>query len=491
MLNLAAADWLIILLYFVIILTVGLRVARRRESSNSYFVANRQLPWWAVLGSLIGTEVSAATFLATPGVGYHGNLAYLQFGLGSLTARILIGYGFLNLLYRHDCLTVYEFLRVRFGPVSQKWGSAFFLFSRLCASAVRLMIAATGLHLILGVPFSVTLTIFAVVCLIYSGAGGIRSVVWTDCIQAFIFLASGCVVLGFISIELGGMGWVGHAWQQDRFAIFSFTPAEGNAWLNWLADANLFWLAFVFGTINTMAMMGTDHDFTQRLLACRDHRQARKSLILSGLVSLPVAAMFLTLGIALAAYFAHLPDFALPLRADGMVDSDRVFPVFIRDCLPVGLRGLVICGVIAAAMSSLDSTMAGLSSSAVIDLGIGGRDASGQVRRSRWLMLVAAALLTGLAYLLKDGGQFLWLAFKVSAVTYSGLLGVFIAGVINTSRGRDRWNPFAMLGGSLIVLLLTLAIETDRLPIAWQWPMLIGVSLTVGLTLWQKEKSVN
>ncbi|MCD8482304.1 MAG: hypothetical protein LR015_06335 [Verrucomicrobia bacterium] len=428
--------------------------------------------------------MSAATFLATPGVGYHGNWAFLQFGLGSLTARILIGYGFLNILYRHNCLTVYEFLNIRFGRHSQVWGSGFFLLSRLCASAVRLMIAATGLHLILGVPFEVTLWVFAGVCLLYSGAGGIRSVIWTDCVQALVFLLSGLVVLGYITFQLGGMGWVVEAAAEDRFAIFTWAPTAGSGWMGWLAEANLFWLAFVFGTINTMAMMGTDHDFTQRLLSCRDHRQARRSLILSGLVSLPVAALFLTLGIALSAYFAANPDYLLPLLADGVtVDADRVFPVFIRDSLPIAIRGLVICGVLAAAMSSVDSTLAALSSTAVIDLGIGGRGAEGQVRRSRWLMLVAALLLIAVAWVLKDGGQFLWLAFKVSAVTYSGLLGVFLAGVLWRGAGWDAFNRFAMLLGSVVVLVPTLMIENGMLNLAWQWPMLMGVTATVVMVI--------
>jgi solute:Na+ symporter, SSS family len=477
--NLAPIDFALIGLYFTAVLAVGLSVARRAESDASYFVGNRQLPWWAVFGSLIGTEVSAATFLATPGVGYHGNLAYLQFGFGSLLARVLIGYFFLNLLYRHNCLTVYQFLKYRFGPVTQRWGSGFFLLSRLCASAVRLMIAATGLHLILSVPFEVTLAVFAGVCLLYSGAGGIRSVVWTDCIQALVFLSSGVVVLGYITVELGGWGWVTDAWANDRFAIFTWQPRSASNWLDWLADANLFWLAFAFGTVNTMAMMGTDHDFTQRLLACSDHRKARRSLILSGLISLPVAALFLGLGIALSAYFAQFSHAGLPLMADGLTaDSDRVFPVFIRDILPAGLRGLVVCGVLAAAMSSLDSTLAALSSSAVIDLGLGGRAPGGHVRRSRWLMVVAALLLVALALVLQNGGQFLWLAFKVSAVTYSGLLGVFVAGVLSSQRGRDRFNPFAMVGGSALVLVMTLLIEADHLALAWQLPMLCGVFLT-------------
>jgi len=486
--GLSVLDLAIILLYLVTIPAIGIWVARRKDSAEGYFVGDRKVPWWAVLGSLVATEVSAATFLATPGVGYHGNLAYLQFGLGSLLGRILVSTAFLGLLYRYRCLSVYEFLKVRFGRQSQRAGAIFFILSRLCASSVRLMIATTGLHLILGWPLELTLILFAGLCLLYAGWGGIRSVIWTDCLQGLIFLVSGGVVLWFISNALGGVDWLFQAAEAGRWEVFSFTPSDPGGLWAWLADANLFWLAFLFGTINTMAMMGTDHDFTQRLLSCSKVEEARRGLILSGLISLPIAGTFLALGVGLSYYFQVFPA-ALPMDEAGKVISDKVFPFFIAEVLPAGVKGLVITGVLAAAMSSLDSALAALSSSGVIDLG-GKRDwrEGSPVRRSRWLMVLACCILVVMAWLLKDGGQFLWLAFKVSAVTYSGLLGVFLAGVMS-QRGKDSWNPWFMVGGSMVVLVLTLLIEKGYLALAWQWPMIIGVGVTGALVCLPKPNS--
>jgi len=476
---LSLLDSLIVLAYFATVLFVGIRFGRRSESMDSYVVGSRQVPWLAVLGSLIATEISAATFLGTPGVGYAANLGYLQMGVGSLLARFAIAFLFLGAFYKLRCLSIYQYLADRFGGTSHYTAAAFFLLSRVMASSVRLMIASTGLHVILGLPFGWTMIGFATLCLIYAGIGGIKAVIWTDCIQAIIFLSAGITMLWVLQDALGWSQILEIGGESGRLEIFQWIP-EGSFW----TDSNWFFLALVFGFINTLAMQGTDHDFTQRMLTCKNLSQARKSIILSGFVSLPVAALFLLIGVGLFAYYQQFPDITIPLKVAegiGVVDSDKVFPHFIATVLPNGLKGLLLCGVLAAAMSSLDSALAALSSSIVVDLyrPLLGKNADShrQVWFARGFMVLIAIALVSIAWSLQHGGQFIWLAFKVAGVTYSGLLGVFLVGLL-TRRGNDRWNLVAMISGSACTGTLLLLSENGLLQLAWQWPMLCGVAFT-------------
>lgn len=472
-------DTSIVIAYFAAVLIVGIRFGKKNESMESYVVGGRQVPWLAVLGSLVATEISAATFLGTPGVGYSSNLGYLQMGIGSILARFAIAFIFLGAFYKLRVLSIYQYLAHRFGSTSHYTAASFFLASRVMASAVRLMIASTGLHVILGLPFGWTMIGFASLCLIYAGIGGIKAVIWTDCIQAIVFLSSGAIMIWVLNDAIGWSSILETGSETGRLEIFQWT-AKGS----FLTDPNWFFLAAVFGFINTLAMQGTDHDFTQRMLTCKNLNQARRGIIISGFIALPVAALFLLIGVGLFSYYQQFPDASLPTKLiEGIatIDSDKVFPHFIATALPSGLRGLLLCGVLAAAMSSLDSAMAALSSSIVVDLyqPLLPRkvSASQQVWAARIFMAIVATALVAIAWSLQNGGQFIWLAFKIAGVTYSGLLGVFLIGLL-TKRGHDRFNLVAMTSGSAITATLLLLSENGYINLAWQWPMLTGVTAT-------------
>ena len=203
--NLSLLDGLIVVVYFAAVLGIGIYHARKREDSGSddFISGSRQMPWLAVLGSIVATEVSAATFLATPGVGFADNMSYLQFGVGSFIARIIIAFVFLGAFYTANSLTIYAFLAQRFGNATRYTATLFFILTRLLASAVRLMIAATGLSLILEVPFAVCLAIFTLVAIAYTDSGGIRGIIWTDILQALVFISCGITMLLYIGDSIG------------------------------------------------------------------------------------------------------------------------------------------------------------------------------------------------------------------------------------------------------------------------------------------------
>ena len=494
--KLTLLDGLIVLLYFAAVLGIGLYHARRNKGADDFISASRQMPWLAVLGSIVATEVSAATFLATPGVGFAENMSYLQFGVGSFLARIFIAFVFLGAFYAAKSLTIYEFLAKRFGNGTRYTATLFFIVTRLLASAVRLMIAATGLSLILDVPFAICLAIFTLVAIIYTGGGGIRGIIWTDVLQAIVFISCGLALILYIGQSIGWstISEIGAA--NGRFDIFRFSPTDSDAGLlGWLNDPKLFWIAAVFGFISTTAAFGTDQDMTQRMLTCKDVGAARRSVILSGFISIPIAALFLFVGVALFAFYQVHVDASLPMTvlADGSssVTADKVFPWFIGTQLPSGLRGLLLVGVLAAAMSSLDSTMGALSSSALVDLyrPLLKKQTSNQIglRLSRIFVSIFGIALALTAWALKDAAGFLWLTFKIGSITYGAMLGVFLLGIL-TTRGSDRGNWISMLSGSLICGLLLALIETGNLALGWTWLIVIGTAWTFGIGyLWHEK----
>jgi SSS family transporter len=469
--------------YFLLILGVGWVKGRRETSVEDYFVGRRQVPWWAVLGSIVATEVSAATYLAVPGVGFSENMTYLQFGIGSFLARIFVATVFIAAFYRADCLSIYEYLRDRFGGRTQYTASIYFLVTRILASGVRLMIAVTGFSVILGFPFSWSLLLFGAITLGYTFMGGIRSVIWTDCIQGIIFLSAGLAGAAWLVDTLGFSQIWQLAGEAGRWEMIRWTP-EGSGPLGWFNDPQWLVTAVLFGFASTVAALGTDQDMAQRLLASRNAGYARRSLVLSGFMAVPLAALFLFLGVALYVFFQIHPDPDFPTRlVDGTAvpDPDRAFSHFMTLSLPAWLRGLLLAGVLAAAMSSLDSAMAALSTSTVRDLLQPRFPAITSARRwlwtSRLFTLLFAAILMATAWLLRDGGTFLWLAFKITSLTYGSLLGVFLLGLF-TRRGADRLNIGGMLAGTGLSVIGLWLIETGRLPLAWTWLLLIGTGTT-------------
>ena len=483
--RLSAIDLCIVLTYFAAVLAIGFRQSRKSGDSEDFITGSRQMPWFAVLGSLVATEVSAATFLGTPGTGFSENMSFLQMGMGSFLARIFIACVFLGAFYAANSLTIYDFLAQRFGNKTRYAASAFFILTRLLASAVRLMIAATGLSLILDLPFIVCLIIFTLVAITYTGSGGIRGIIWTDVLQAVVFISCGLALVGYIAHCIGWNTIIEIGSAHNRFDIFKWTPDDRDL-LNWLNDPKLFYIAVLFGFISTTAAFGTDQDLTQRMLTCKNVKASRRSVILSGFISIPVAALFLFVGIALFAYYQVNTHSTAP------VGPDRIFPWFIGNELPGGLRGLLLVGVLAAAMSSLDSAMGALSSSALIDLY---RPLLGNKKSlipdlwiSRLFVFLFGILLAAMAYLLKDASGFLWLTFKIGSITYGGLLGIFLLGIL-TSRGNDRGNWVAMLSGGALCTSLLILIEQGQLPLGWTWLILIGTAWTFSLGLVWPQKS--
>ena len=464
-------DGLVVLTYFVVIITIGLRVGREDQSMRSFAIGDRNIPWWAVLASILAAEISAATFLGAPGEGYEmRNFTYAQLALGTILARVIIAAVFIKPFYDYRVISIYEYLSLRFGRKTRNAASAIFLVTRALASGTRLYVAAIVLvmayELFTGTSlqpldqvavYCVALFILTCVTAIYTAAGGIKAVVWTDLIQASLMFGS----LGFAiwkilqSIPNGWQGVTAALTGPKDFALvdFGITPGAGVAanLRSILESEYTMWAALIGSTFTTMATHGTDQDMVQRMLTACDHKKSRVSLILSGLADLPLVLCFLLVGILLWVHYQQ-------------PHKDAPFAYFIVHELPPGIRGILFAGIFATAMGSLSTALNALATSFTEDwyknfFRPTATDAQ-ILRAARVSTIVFSVLLiligaaTAYAKIILHA-RIIPIVLGIFGYTYGSLLGVFLLGLLTRRRGSETGNLVAMSAGFVCVALLS------------------------------------
>jgi SSS family transporter len=467
-----ALDYAVLAGYFLLCAAVGWWTGRGQKNAGEFFKGGGAIPMWAVCLSILASETSALTFCAVPGQAYAGNHTYFQFVVGNLAGRLLVAFLFIPAFYTAGVTSVYEFLGLRFGPSSRGVASALFLVTRILASGVRLTVAAIIVQAVTGWNFSLCVVAFTVITVAYSVYGGIKSIIWTDVLQFFLFM--GGAILAEVILTSGHAGSLPGV-PPDK--VLTIDPSMS------LAKTYTLLTAALCGPILTFATHGTDQDLVQRMLTCKDGRQGSLSVIISGLISIPMVLLFLSIGTGLYAYYHVLhPELAaaLPDR------QDQVFPHFIVHQLPVGVRGLVIAAVFAAAMSTTSSAIGALALVAVVDvfqrLRPGAEDAARDLRLSRVMTAVMGALMIAVAIGFgRVSKSLLDLGLEVMTYAYGALLGAFVLGRLTTTRGSDRGNVLAMLTSVAVVLAVKFGVNHEKVVIAWPWFTVIGFVVTLGI----------
>ncbi|MBN2468495.1 MAG: sodium/solute symporter [Deltaproteobacteria bacterium] len=498
--TLTVLDWTAIGIYAVGIITIGIIAGRKEKTTEDFFLGGRRMPWWAVMVSIYATALSALTFIGVPGAAFAGDFHYLQLGIGDFFGRILIALLLITAYYRGKVMTVYELLGQRFGPGSHSAGTCFFIVTRLLASGVRLAGCAIALSVVFTIPLTHAIMLIAGTAFLYTMVGGIKAVIWTDMVQFLLLLAAGCIAIGTIVVSLPH-GWsdfiaVGNAYHKFTIFHISLQPGTNEYWLN-LNNPQSLVAGFLLGCFTTLAVLGTDQDLVQRMLTCQKVRESQKAIILTGILNFPITLLFLSVGAALFVYFHFYPDPEVSALV-AIKKTDYVFPYFIKAVLAPGLRGLLVAGLLAAAMSSLDSALNALASTLYVDIykryRSGSHDDDGAVRTSRWFVGVCAVILALLAMLFCKTDSILWLGFRIFGYTYGALLGVFLLAVLTKRRGDDTPNVIAMVSSILVVIFLTadtvgplteirscLLRPLGITAFAWPWAIVIGMVWTFGL----------
>jgi SSS family solute:Na+ symporter len=532
-------DLVIIGIYFAIILGIGVHFSRRNNNVSDFALGGRSIPWWAVLASILASEISAGTFFGTPGEGFRlRNYTYAQLMVGYLLARLVVSAVFIPAFYKHNVVSIYEFLEIRFGPRTRSVASVIFLVTRSLASGSRLWVPTLLMVVIwnqlnpgkpLGVwqQFWVTggaLVLITILTAAYTAIGGIKAVIWTDVLQIAVLFGALGFSVWFLLGHIPG-GWEGAKshltgahdlklweWQGDVPATPEFVAKYGATWgsIKSVLESEFTVWAALFGSLFvTLATHGTDQDMVQRMLTAKNKRQSAVATILSGLADIPVTYAVLTIGILLSVYYGHVVhDPLLPVTAKGTPDNTRIFPFFVVDVMPGGLRGLVVAGVLATTMGSLGTAMNSLATSYSRDFHFRWfktpEDDHARVKIIKLstvafaFILILVGLLTALVKAHNPSLSIIGIILGSFGYTYGSLLGIFMVGLFTKTRGSELGNVVAMVAGIVAVAYLSnlpnevwtmvtgrpLYENFEWLPvIEFTWRVLAGTLVTVAVAL--------
>ena len=465
-------------MYFAAVLAAGLLLAGRQRDAADYFLGRRGLPWWAIMLSIVATETSALTVISVPGLAARSNLTFLQLSFGYLVGRLGVAALLLPGYFDGTQETAYQRLERRFGPVARRVASGAFLLTRALGDGVRVFATAIPLAIITSWSIPVGILAVGIVTIFYTLVGGLRAVVWVDVVQLVFYLVGGIATI-IVALQLADGGFT-QAWAAGKLAVVD--PS-----LSFKTTYTL-WGGLIGGALLSAASHGTDHLIVQRLLAARDLRDAKKALVGSGIFVIAQFALFLLVGTTLWLAGADRPEFA---------SSDLIYPTFVIEHLPSGLAGLVVAAILAAAMSTVASSLNSLASASTHDFyaPLSGRSEPEHLLRvGRALTIVWAAVLVGGAMLLRKTDPqtpVVQMALSVASLTYGGLLGTYVLGGI-WKRARERDVIVAIIASLLVMTPIVFArVLLKLLPdpdpgwlvvvsgLAWPWYVPLGTALTV------------
>jgi SSS family transporter len=455
-------DFLIIGLYLAGITLFGLRFRKKQRSLRDYFLAGRDIPWWAISLSIVAAETSTLTIISVPGIAYDTNFTFLQLVMGYVVGRVVISFVLLPHYFRGDLYTAYELIERRFGRGLRSLTAGLFLLTRAAAEGVRVYAVSIVVSIALGTGEVASIAIISALTLVYTFEGGLAAVIWTDVVQTAIYV--GGTLVGLVTIlHLVPGGWAAiHAAAAGagKLQVFDFR------WSFWIPYT--FWAGLIGGAFLTTASHGTDQLIVQRLLAARGQKQSVTALLSSGVWVFFQFALFLIVGVMLWAYYR------VPSASFGR--ADRIYPTFIVSRMPHGISGLLIAAILAAAMSNLSAALNSLSSSSIMDFYVRFRPLAEErtkMRLSRVATLFWALLLFALAVLsLNKVGRVVEVGLQIASIAYGALLGVFLLGVL-TRRANQRGAMVGMVFGFGVEIYLWLG---TRVP--WTWWVMIGTCVT-------------
>src|ERR1051325_2856777 len=424
--KLNALDFLVIAAYLIGITALGIWVGRKQKDSKDYFVADRSIAWWAVMISVVASETSALTFISTPGVAYVTNLGFLQIACGYLLGRIVVATVLLPRYYQGELVTAYALLERRFGLATRRFTSIVFMVTRGMADSVRVFATAVPIALIIGgllpqkVVMPTAVLVLGALTIIYTIRGGMRAVVWTEIVQASVYLIGGISAVILIGHLVGG-GWgaiIDKASAADKLHILDFYVG--------FDKPNTVFAGLIGGAFLSMASHGADQLIVQRLLSSRTLKDGQMAIIGSGVVIIFQFTLFLMIGLGLWVLY----------DSKTFQTADAIFPTFIISQMPHGLIGLLLAAILAATMSTHSGAINSLAAASTHDiyLPLTGKTADDPsvLRIGKLFALAWGIILTGGALLFPANPKLpvVVVALSIASFTQGGLLGGFFLGIL-------------------------------------------------------------
>lgn len=475
-------DLAVVAVYLLATLGVGLWVTRNQRTASDYFLGSRDLPAWTVMLSIVATETSALTVISVPGIGARGDLTFLQLPLGYLVGRALVAWWLLPGYFAGQEETAYARLESRFGTGTRRLVSGAFLVTRFLGDGVRIFAGAIPLALVTGWSVPAAIVAMGAVTVVYTWFGGLKAVVWADVLQLAVYLAGGVAALVIAWDAAGGAGTsLAGALAAGKLRVLDLDLS--------LTSTYTLLGGLVGGGMLSAASHGTDHLIVQRLLATRSLADARRALVGSGVMVILQFLLFLLVGVAI--WSAGEAPADLP--------ADQIFPRFVTRFLPIGLAGLVIAGILAAAMSTISSSINALASAVTHDFYApltGRRDPAHLMRVGRRVSAAWGASLIGAAlgfHWFATGADtpVVVLALSIASVTYGALLGTYLLAARRRVDGVDvAAGALTAMAAMLVVVFAGRLAAGGLAPwlaplgrLAWPWYVPLGTALTVGVAM--------
>lgn len=523
-------DWILIAVFLVTLTSIGLFFSRKNKNIEDYFAAGRSMPGWLVALAATGTSISAGTFVGSPELGFNTNITFIMSCVGAVIGGIFVAWLALPKLYNANTITIYGLIGDRFGETAKRSSSVMFLLGQLFTSGSRLFIAAIAVSVICfgGIDFQFivwSIVILGIISTIYTMCGGIKGLIYIDALQILLVVGTGIVALLIIFFSLD-MGWseiidklrngMVKLPQQETYSMAADGTmtgwAKGNKLMlvdplfDFTRPYNLIGALFAYA-IFKFTQFSTDHEFVQRQLTCKSVKKAGSSLVASQLMAIPIVFVFLAIGLLL--YVKYTSDPALGASSGFFTNASDVFPQYITNYIPTGVRGLMIIGLLAAALSSFNSAINAMASSFVTDLYLPikkqrGAEVSGdsdQISSSKKMSALMGACLTAFAILTAvmhkaSGLNLVDFATGVMCFTYAGMFGVFVT-ALYTKRGNTKSVIAAFIVGLIVVLLmqpyvmgpLTESLFGKQFVLAWSWWAPIGGLISTAVCMLGKKNN--
>ncbi len=443
-------NWLALAVYLCGLLMMGVYFSQREKSTADFFLAGRRVPWWAAGLSIFGTQLSAITFMAIPAKTYATNWVYFLGNMSIVLIAPVVVFLYLPFFRRLDITTAYEYLEKRFNLPARLFSSAAFVLFQLGRMGIVLFLPAIALSAVTGINIYTCILLMAVLCTVYTVLGGIEAVIWTDVLQVVVLLGGALISLFVIAGQVdGGLTGILDAGRvSQKLRTFNWT---------WDVTVAAVWVVLFGNLLGNLVPYTSDQTVIQRYLTTPDEKQAARSIWTNAVLTIPASIIFFGMGTALFAFYKSRPDLLNP-----SLQTDAIFPWFIVQQLPAGVSGVVIAGLFAAAMSTLDSSMNSVSTAMVTDFYRRLKPAA----RDKACLRIARALTVLL-----------------------GTMAAATACIMATYRIKSLWDVYlgmvGLLGGSLAGMFV-LGIFTRR---AHGIGVLVGAAISVAVLIFVRRYS--
>ena len=462
--------------YFLLLFLISF-ITGKNDSNDTFFLGNRNSPWYVIAYGMIGTTLSGITFISVPGWVASSQFSYLQMVFGFFVGYFIVSRILLPVYYRLELTSIYTYLRDRFGYSSYKTGSAFFLLSRTIGASFRLFLIATVLQYAVfeswTVPFYVTVIITIGLIWLYTYRSGMKTIIWTDTLQT-TFMLSTVVIIGYTIMQKMDLNFA------SLFNLIDDSKYSRVFFFDDWTDKKYFFKQFFSGMFMAIVMTGLDQDQMQKNLSCRNLKDAQKNMMVFSTILIFVDLIFLALGALLYIYSDSLSSIMIP------VDADMLFPeIALNSGLPPYVGILFIIGIIAAAYSSADSALTSLTTSFCVDiLEFEKQDPKKQIKTRKYVHLFMSFILLCVILLFNviNDQSVIKSLFTVAGYTYGPLLGMFSFGLFTKYNIKDKFVPLIAILSPIICYVLNLYI-----PFGFELLIINGIITFIGLDILRKE----